>query len=116
MSESSTAVHAPERCPDQRAAEEACTGVHGLIVITPPRASSPEHNARLLFEECASLSGTFNGRLDGTFRSIGHTSLRFRIVDLIGGHESISVRVERLERRYPDTTFCLLELKDPRSR
>src|SRR5208282_2305441 len=105
MSESSS-VHAPYL----EAAEGACVGVHGLIVIAPTFGSLPEHNSHSLFEDCASLARTFKGRLDGTFHSVGHTALRFRIVDLVGGHEAISTKVERLERRYHDTTFCLMEL------
>ena len=52
MSESSTAVQAPDEYPYLEAAEDAC---------------------------------------------------------LVGGHESISFKVDPLEKRYPDTVFCLME-------
>ena len=109
MTENRTAGQAPDGVPYLQAAQEACMGVHSLIVIAPPRVGSTENNSHSLFEDCASLSRIFKGRLDGTFHSVGHTSLRFRIVDLVGEHTSISFKVNRLEKRYPDTAFCLME-------
>jgi len=109
MTENRTAGQAPDGVPYLQAAQEACMGVHSLIVIAPPRVGSTENNSHSLFEDCASLSRIFMGRLDSTFRSVGHTSLRFRIVNLVGGHDSISGKVESLEKRYPDTAFCLME-------
>jgi hypothetical protein len=109
MSESSTTVRALNEYLYLQATEEACTGVHSLVVIAPPRVGSAQNNSHSLLEDCARLSRIFRGRLDGTYRSVGQTSLRFRIVDLVGGHTSISCRVDHLIKRHPETAFCLME-------
>jgi hypothetical protein len=109
MSKTTTAMRAPDDHPRLQERDEECMGVHNLIVIAPPRASSTGRNAHSLFVDCASLSKVFRGRLDGAFRSLSKTSLRFRIVDLVARHESIICEVERLEKRHPGTAFCLTE-------
>jgi hypothetical protein len=108
MSESSTAVSALNNYFYLQAAEEACTGVHSLVVIVP-RFGLAQNNSHSLLEDCARVSKMFQGRLDGSYHSVGQTSLRFRIVNLVGGHTSISCRVEHLSKRYPETAFCLME-------
>jgi hypothetical protein len=113
MSEYAAAVQAPDERSYLIATDEACIGVHSLIIIAPTHVGTTENNSHALFEDCAGLSRTFKGRLDGTFHSVGHTSLRFRIVDLVGAHESIIYKVERLEKRHPDTVFCLTESASP---
>ena len=109
MSENGTALRALNKYRYLQAAEEACTGVHSLVVIAPPRVGSAQNNSHSLLEDCARLCKMFGGRLDGTYHCVGQMSLRFRIVDLVGGHTSIRCRVEHLVKSHPETTFCLME-------
>jgi hypothetical protein len=108
MSEGNMPMPAPEKNPYHEGVDNACKGVHSLVVIAPPRVSTTT-NAHMVFEDCARLAGIFNGRLDSTYHTVGQTTFRFRIVDLVGGHDTLTREVERLIERYPDTAFCLME-------
>jgi hypothetical protein len=115
MSESNMYAQTAQSYPYLEGTEEACNGVHSLVVISPPRVTRGS-NSHMVFEDCARIAGIFKGRLDSTYHTVGPTTFRFRIVDLVGGHDSITREVERLIERYPDTAFCLMESTSGRLR